>query len=127
MKKILTFAVMAIFLGGFVFNASAQEALKGKSGNKSNTVTITNVKQTGENMDKVLDNYDKAVDHCLRMYNALESKDATVKASTKEFNKALTKAENLRDKLEKAKGNLTRSQVKRFNDANQKLSRVYQK
>lgn len=127
MKKILTFALMAIFFGGFVCNASAQEALKGVSKNEGNTVTITNAKATSENMNKVLENYEKAVENCLTMYNALENKDTSVKGNAKEFNKALTKAENLRDKLDKTKNSLSRSQVKRFNDATQKLLKVYQK
>lgn len=130
MKKILTFVVMAILLGGFTVNASAQEVVKMKSSNeKGKKLVIKDAKEKGakaENWDKVLDDYDKAVDKCLTLYDALLKKDSNVKTNEKDFNKALSQAEALKDKVNKAKDKLTRAQVNRFNNASKKLLRVYE-
>ena len=127
MKKILTFAIMAILLGGFTVNANAQKTMKFKANEKNKKVVLQEIKNDkGENWDKVLDEYDVAVDKCLNLYDALQKKDSGAKASEKDFNKALSQAEALRDKINKAKDTLTRSQVNRFNTASKKLLRVYE-
>ena len=126
MKKILTFVVMAILLGGFTVNANAQNVMKYKANDKNKKEVMQEVKAKGENWDKVLDEYDQAVDKCLTLYDAMLKKDSSAKASEKDFNKALSQAEALRDKINKAKSTLTRAQVKRFDTASKKLLRVYE-
>jgi exonuclease VII small subunit len=127
MKKILTFAMMALLLGCFSFNASAQKALKLPSNNKSTKFTLKETQTKGNDVEKTLKDYEAAVEHCLTIYHALNTKDTSVKASAKEFDKALNQAESLRDKIEKAKDGLNRTQTSRFNAATKKLSQVYQK
>lgn len=117
---------MAILLGGFAVNANAQNVMKYKANDKNKKEVMQEVKAKGENWDKVLDDYDKAVDKCLTLYDALLKKDSNVKTSEKDFNKALSQAEALKDKINKAKDKLTRAQVNRFNNASRKLLRVYE-
>ena len=126
MKKILTFVVMAILLGGFTVSANAQNAMKFKANDKNKKTVMQEVKAKGENWDKVLDEYDQAVDKCLTLYDAIQKKDSGAKASEKDFNKALSQAEALKAKITKAKDTLTRAQVKRFDNASKKLLRVYE-
>lgn len=126
MKKILTFVVMAILLGGFAVNANAQNVMKYKANDKNKKEVMQEVKAKGENWDKVLDEYDQAVDRCLTLYDAMQKKDSSAKASEKDFNKALSQAEALKAKINKAKDKLTRAQVNRFNNASKKLLRVYE-
>ncbi|MCR5645194.1 MAG: hypothetical protein K6F96_02220 [Bacteroidales bacterium] len=126
MKKILTFVVMAILLGGFAVNANAQNVMKYKANDKNKKEVMQEVKAKGENWDKVLDEYDQAVDRCLTLYDAMQKKDSSAKASEKDFNKALSQAEALKAKINKAKNTLTRAQVKRFDTASKKLLRVYE-
>lgn len=126
MKKILTFVVMAILLGGFAVNANAQNVMKYKANDKNKKEVMQEVKAKGENWDKVLDEYDQAVDRCLTLYDAMQKKDSSAKASEKDFNKALSQAEALKAKINKAKDTLTRAQVKRFDTASKKLLRVYE-
>lgn len=122
MKKILTLAIMAILLGGFAFNANAQEPLKGKSQTKK-TVVKTDVKGT---LDKTLKDYEQAVEKCLTLYYAKEKGDKNDKTSLQEFQTSLTKAETLKKTLENSKKDMDRTQVDRFNKASQKLLKVYE-
>jgi hypothetical protein len=127
MKKFLTFVTMAILLGGFVFNANAQISMNGKKSNKGQTVVAKDLQVTGENWEKVLTDFEQAVEKCLTVYNAMQKKDGPVRYNPKDFNKYLNRAETLRDKLDKAKAELNRTQVDRFNKASKKLLQVYQK
>lgn len=117
---------MAILLGGFAVNANAQNVMKYKANDKNKKEVMQEVKAKGENWDKVLDEYDQAVDRCLTLYDAMQKKDSSAKASEKDFNKALSQAEALKAKINKAKDKLTRAQVNRFNNASKKLLRVYE-
>lgn len=125
MKKILTFVIMAFLMGGFVLSANAQNTLNFK--NKSKKAVVKNPQVTGEDWNKVLTDYENAVENCLNVYNAMQNKDNSIKANSDEFERYLNQAETLKNKLEKAKASLNRTQVNRFNKATQKLSKVYQK
>lgn len=128
MKKIFTFAMMALLLVGFAFNASAQSSLKVNTNKKNAKVTLNESQIKGADLEKKLKDYEKAVERCLTIYHAINTKDATVKdANPKEFNKVLSQAETLKNQIEKAKDGLNRSQVNRFNAATRKLLQVYQK
>ena len=142
MKKILTFALTALLLGGFVLNADAQRPKKGKSKPKTatlilnqdnkdnNTPTTTfnlndNSQASTTDPDQMIKNYEDAVEHCLVLFDAIQNKTETVKANPEEFNKARTEAETLRSSIDAIKADLNRSQTNRFNKANKKLARVY--
>lgn len=123
MKKILTFAIMAVLMGGFAFSANAQ----GKNtlpNDKKDTATV----KTDANNDateKTLKQYEDAVDQCVQLFKNLNKQDG--KNDTKAFDKALATAEGLRTQLEKMKKNFNEEQLKRFNTASQKLSQVFPK
>ena len=119
MKKILTFAIMALLLGGFAFNASAQKKTTATQ-NKENV-------QQKEDWDKTLKEYETAVDQCVTAFQKMQKDNGKDASVVKEFNNALDKAEKLKNKIEKAKKELTRAQVNRFNKATQKLMQVYTK
>ena len=112
MKKIFTFAIMAFLLGGLAINASAQEPLKGKTNTKTTTVQ-TNINEGG--LEKTLSDYEKAVEQCVTLFNAIQNNDKPAKPSKKEFKKSLTNAENLKKKVENSITALDRTQVDRFN------------
>ena len=118
---------MALLLGGFTLNANAQITMNGKNSNTSKKAVIKNAQVKGENLDKMLVDYEKAVSDCLTIYYALQKKDGPVKYTPEDFNKALNQAETLKNKLEKSKANLNRTQMDRYNKATKKLLQVYQK
>lgn len=130
MKKFFTFAIMALLIGGFAFNADAQKPVK-----TSKKTVKQEVKQTqqnkkevkGEDWNKVLKEYEQAVDNCVTIFQKMQKSGTNGKDVSKEFNTALTKAENLKKKIEGAKTSLDRTQMDRFNKANQKLQQVYAK
>lgn len=124
MKKILTLAIMAILLGGFAFNANAQKKTT-KPDEKKSTTTVVKKDTQGETNEKLLKDYESAVEQCLTMYN--NSKNGNVKVDPKAFDKSLSTAENLKAQLEKVQKELSRKQVDRFNKATKKLSQVYKK
>ena len=115
MKKILTFVIMALLLGGFTFNAVGQEKKARKSYNLS--------PQTKS--ESLLKEYEQTVDRCVSLFADLQKSDKTAKDSSKEFDQALTKAEDLKAQIEKIKSSMSRSQIYRFTTANEKLSKVY--
>jgi len=172
MKKILTFAIMALLMGGLTFNATAQDRTaqgqekvkteKTKVAKKTKeTKTVNAGKDTKEvktskavktsketkssnevapkttapktvaktDWNKTLTEYEQAVDKCVKSFQDLQKpkKDASGKDVTKIFNEALEKAENLKAKINKAKGELDRTQADRFDKANTKLQQVYVK
>ena len=135
MKKFFTFAIMALLIGGFAFNASAQDKKASNSIKTSKKTVKQEVQQTqqpkkeakGEDWNKVLKEYEQAVDNCVKIYQKMQKSGVSGKDVSKEFNAALTKAENLKKKIEGAKASLDRTQVDRFNKANQKLQQVYAK
>lgn len=169
MKKILTFAIMALLMGGLTFNATAQDrtaqgqekvktektkvAKKTKetktvnAGKDTKEVKTSTAVKTSKNTNEVapkttapktvaktdwnktLTEYEQAVDKCVKSFQDLlkPKKDASGKDVTKIFNEALEKAENLKAKINKAKGELDRTQADRFDKANTKLQQVYVK
>ncbi len=169
MKKILTFAIMALLMGGLTFNATAQDrtaqgqekvktektkvAKKTKetktvnAGKDTKEVKTSTAVKTSKNTNEVapkttapktvaktdwnktLTEYEQAVDKCVKSFQDLQKpkKDASGKDVTKIFNEALEKAENLKAKINKAKGELDRTQADRFDKANAKLQQVYVK
>lgn len=122
MKKILTFAIMALLMGGFAFNANAQDRTA-KPAEKKAAVAKKGIKAT--DMEKSLKQFEEAVDKCVSLHKALKNQGDNAKNGTKEFDTALAKAETLKGNIEKAKDQLSRSQVDRFQKAVAKLSQVY--
>ena len=136
MKKILTFAIMALLFGGLAFNANAQKPIKAKKsaktveavkGAKADAKTTEKaVPNKTVDYDKLINDYEQAVDKCVSLYKSLQKVD-NGKQGAKDFEQSLSKAENLKSQLEAAKPQLNRTQVDRFNKANQKLLQVYKK
>ena len=124
MKKILTLAIVTFLLGGFCFNANAQER-KDKTSVKKEATTAKKAIKTNEGSDKLIKEYEVAVDQCVECYLAKQKGNQTTKEGN--FDKLLAKAEDLKGKIEKTKDSLTKEQVDRFNKANKKLSVVYTK
>lgn len=123
MKKVLTFAIMALLLGGFAFNANAQErSTKAASEKKA---TKTEVTKSKTDMEKTVKDFEQAVDKCVSLYKAIKGQDTKAKSSTKDFDNALAKAEKLKSTIEKSKDQLNRSQAERFQKAVDKLKQVY--
>lgn len=119
MKKILTLAIVAFLMGGFAFNASAQTK-PAKAQEKKE------VKQQ-EDWTKVIKEFESQVDQCVTVFQKLKKAGGKDEGLTKEFNAALAKAEKTKNKIEKAKKDLNRTQVDRYNKACNKLSQVYAK
>ena len=110
MKRfIITTAIVAFLMGGFAFNANAHEI---------QTASVS--MGENENWDKKLDDYKAAVDECVNAYEQ-SKKDKTV-----DYKALLGKALKLKAPLQTAKdkGQLSRSQVKRFNDITKELNKV---
>lgn len=124
MKKILTLAIVTFLLGGFCFNANAQER-KAQTPVKKEATKAKKAIKTNEGSDKLIKEYEVAVDQCVECYLAKQKGNQTTKEGN--FDKLLAKAEDLKGKIEKTKDALTKEQVDRFNKANKKLSVVYTK
>lgn len=121
MKRFLLFALMALFIGGFTSNANAQFFKK----SSKNAAKAEVVKQ--ENWNNVIKEYEIAVDKTVRLYKAINDKNTKPKVDPKEFDQSLAKALNLKNKIDKAKDQLNRTQVRRFNKATTKLNQVLTK
>jgi len=127
MKKILTFAVMALLIGGFAFNANAQKNTKKTSRTTSPKSEVVKAVK-GNDCEKELKNFEQAVDKCVTLYeNMKNAEKENGKISPKNFDESLAKAEELKLKLETKKDQLSRSQVDRYNKACEKLQTVYKK
>lgn len=127
MKKFLTFAIVAFLLGGFAFNANAQDR---KAQNQSKKQTVSSQKAnvgtvTKDSVEKMVKDYEKAVDKCISTYKATLKGDDTAK--TANFNKVLAETEALKAKLDKSKDLLSKDQSDRVERATQKLAQVYKK
>lgn len=120
---------MALLVGGLAFSASAQNKVSTKKNVKQEVKQTQQVKKDvkGEDWDKVIKEYEMAVENCVTLYQKMQKNDGTGKDLSKEFNTAVNKAENLKKKIEAAKDGLTRKQVDRFNKASQKLQQIYAK
>lgn len=124
MKKILTLAIVTFLLGGFCFNANAQER-KNQAPVKKEVTTAKKVIKTNEGSDKLIKDYELAVDQCVECYQAKQNSTQANKVGN--FDKLLAKAEDLKGKIEKTKDSLSKEQIERFNKATKKLSVVYTK
>lgn len=121
MKKILTFAVMAFLLGAFTVNVNAQDKTS-----KPKNQAKTEVQQT-EDWNKVISEFESAVDKCVTAYQKMQKSGGKDASAVKEFNSTLDRVEKIKTKIEKAKNQLDRTQVNRYNKACQKLAQVYAK
>ena len=110
MKKFFAFAIMALLVGGLAFSASAQNKVSTKKNVKQEVKQTQQVKKDvkGEDWDKVIKEYEMAVENCVTLYQKMQKNDGTGKDLSKEFNTAVNKAENLKKKIEAAKDGLTR-------------------
>ncbi len=129
MKRIITFAIMALLMGGFAANANAQgkdDATK-ESNTAKTTLTTSTVKTTSntetvavkEDWNKVIANYEETVNKCVALNDT--------EKGTKAFTDALDKALSLKTKIEKVKDQLNRTQIHRFNEATAKLNKLMAK
>ena len=131
MKKMITFALMALLIGGFAYNANAQVATTNQQKKvekrevKSEEPQVSNQKaDNGEELNKSLTEYEQAVDNCVSIYQMMRDNNKKDKDYTKEFDSSLAKAEKLKGQLEKYRLKMDRTQVDRLNKANEKLSKI---
>lgn len=127
----MTFAFMALLIGGFAYNANAQVATTNqqkkaeKSEVKSEEPQVSNQKANKvEELDKSLTEFEQAVDNCVSIYQMMQNNNQKDKDYTKEFDSSLAKAEKLKGQLEKLRLKMNRTQVNRLNKANEKLSKI---
>ena len=104
----ITVAVMAFLMGGFGFTASAE------------MVSAKNATEIfmGDNWDKLLDEYEKCVDQCIKVCK--KAKNGDLSAMT-EYVKLAEKAQKLADKLEKAEDEMSVAQMKRYTKITEKM------
>ena len=114
MKKLFFFAILALLIGGFTSNASAQDKVK-------KTEKTEASKQVS--WDNVIKEYELIVDKCVKLYKEQNADNSNIKG-TSDFDKCLTKALDMKKKIEGAKDSLTRSQVRRYNEATKKLNKL---
>ena len=79
--------------------------------------------------DLQIKNYEIAVGECVTLYKAtkVQKDEKALKKALEEFGSKLNEVEELGSKIEKAKDELNRTQLHRYNEAKTKLSVVYQK
>jgi hypothetical protein len=82
------------------------------------------LKGESSDIEKQLKNYESKVSECVSLFKKIE-KDGASKSLTKEFEKTLSQAEDMKNKLEGAKEQMNRTQTDRFSKANSDLSQVY--
>lgn len=97
----MTAAVMAFLMGGFCTTSSAME---------TQTTARTEI-VAGDNWDKLLNEYEKYVDQYIKTYKKAMKGDMSAMS---EYVKLAEKAQKLADKLDKAKGEMTDAQMKRY-------------
>ena len=152
MKKIMTLAIMALFIGGLTFSANAQIKTNRTTAPKQETVkkadkpnALTSEKKEAakaekqaveqkelekkqiksEDWNKQIKEFETVVDKCVSAYEKIQkNNDKSSKNDSKEFDTYLQKAQNLKAKIEKGKPALDRTQVDRYNKACEKLSKV---
>ena len=88
------------------------------SGKDTNTVINTD-------WGKKIAEYEEAVDKCVSLFQKMQKGGSNNDAVDKEYKTTLTSAETLRNEIGKAKNQLDRTQVDRYNKATNKLSQVY--
>ena len=113
MKKIIAFAITALLIGGFAFNANAQTA--DKAPKKAQTEKV----QKAENYDQMLKDFETNINKYIENYEKALKGGSDAKVDYKTY---LKKAQDLQGKLEKAKDKLTDSQIQMFTKLKDKLA-----
>lgn len=123
----MTFAFMALLIGGFAYNANAQVATTSqqRTAVQSEEPQVSSQKPGKIDLNKTLTEYEQAVDNCVSIYQKMhDNTEKQVKDYSKEFEASLANAEKLKGQLEKYRLKMNRTQVARLNTANEKLSKV---
>ena len=149
------FVLMACLMGGLTINANAQVKIQ-KADNKkeakteevkkegkevkkelkevnkeANKASSKTVSMEGKKTVKMVDwnseikEYGLIVDKCVKLYKNLNTKDA--KVNTEDFNKSVKMALAQKEKIEKSKDQLNRTQVARFKKITKKLDKILTK
>lgn len=121
----MTLAIIAFLMGGFCINANAQNRKAQNPVKKEATSAKKATATPKEGTDKMVKEYEVAVDQCVAAYKEMQKGSSTNK--TGNFDKLLAKAEDLKAKLDKSKADLTKSQIERVQNATKKLQVVYTK
>ena len=108
-KTIITAAVMAFLIGGFCTTVSAMET---KSSARTEIVA-------GDDWDKVLNEYEKYVDQYIKTYKKAMKGDMSAMS---EYVKLAEKAQELSEKIDKAKGEMSDAQMKRYLKITKKMN-----
>lgn len=117
MKKIIAFAITALLIGGFAFNASAQTADKAS---KAKTEAPKKI-QKAENYDQMLKDYETYINKYIENYEkALKASETNAKAP--DWATPLKKAQDIQAKLEKAKESLSKAQMEKYLKLKEKLA-----
>lgn len=87
--------------------------------NESNTLS-SGLDNKNENWDKLLDSYDKYVDQYIKYVKKINDGDMSAMV---EYASLLEKTNDLANKMEKAKGQLSSEQLKRYLDINNKFTK----
>ena len=105
----MTAAVMAFLMGGFCFTASA------------NVVPAKDATEifAGDKWDKLLDEYEKYVDQYIKTYKKAMKGDMSAMS---EYVKLAEKAQELSEKIDKAKGEMSDAQMKRYLKITKKMN-----
>ena len=115
MKKIIAFAITALLIGGFAFNANAQSADKAPQKAKTEQV------QKGQNYDQMLKDFETNINKYIENYEkALKASESDAKAP--DWATPLKKAQDLQARLEKAKESLSKAQMEKFLKLKDKLA-----
>ena len=95
-------------MGGFCFTTSA------------GVVPTQNATEifAGDNIDKLLDEYEKYVDQYIKVYKKAQNGDLS---ALTEYVKLAEKAQKLSDKLEKAEDEMSVAQMKRYAKITEKM------
>lgn len=130
----MTFAIVAFLIGGLSLNANAQDKAVKKSKAKVENQDEKQKKQeekkaTKDQTNKVV-NYDQMLnDYEMNVDKYIEEYEKSLKGDAEKANYAgyLKKAQDLEAKLLKAKEQLTRAQVDRFQKIQTKLAKALTK
>ena len=108
-KTIITAAVIAFLIGGFCNTVSAMET---KTSARMEIVA-------GDDWDKVLNEYENYVDQYIKTYKKAMKGDMS---ALSEYVKLAEKAQELSEKIDKAKGEMTDAQMKRYLKITKKMN-----
>lgn len=93
----------------------------GKIKVESKTQTIISTSDSDNNLDSILDSYEKFVNEYIKLLKKAQNGDTSV---ITKYTECLEKAESLQSKLEGVKADLTMKQVNRLNKINSKLAKA---